>query len=244
MPAASGSWSLRRKTGASRIHERERPQVTVDIPNREAYGLVVLHSNALHAIPSPSYKPRAPLCIDCGQRGARRPILRQTSGTCLPIQSGKRGGSYGFRGWYTICAAHSTEKWNGVVIAQVPGARSGHHRACRRLCSRSTRGGIFHDGDTLTADDVVFSFDFYMGKESGVSRGAFLRSLIDWLSAGSRSKWSLGRSPRGLAELVAKTRWLSTCASSPMSIPMVFQRFSSHANYFTLECRTGHSSFD
>ncbi len=113
MPAASGSWSLRRKTGASRIHERERPQVTVDIPNREAYGLVVLHSNALHAIPSPSYKPRAPLCIDCGQRGARRPILRQTSGTCLPIQSGKRGGSYGFRGWYTIC--ERIQQRNGMV---------------------------------------------------------------------------------------------------------------------------------
>jgi peptide/nickel transport system substrate-binding protein len=40
-------------------------------------------------------------------------------------------------------------------------------------------GVTFHDGYTLNADDVVFSLNFYMGKESGATRGVFLRSMLD-----------------------------------------------------------------
>ncbi|RMF89168.1 MAG: hypothetical protein D6736_08930 [Nitrospinota bacterium] len=40
------------------------------------------------------------------------------------------------------------------------------------------KGVVFHDGDTLDADDVVFSLNFYMDKKSGATRGGILRDML------------------------------------------------------------------
>ncbi len=41
------------------------------------------------------------------------------------------------------------------------------------------KGITFHDGDSLNAEDVVFSLNYYMSKDSGATRGSLLKSMLE-----------------------------------------------------------------